>query len=259
MPIAKIPGLQINYRLDGPLGAPTLALSHSLGATLAMWDPQIASFAQTFRVLRYDTRGHGQTAATPGEYSIELLAADVLALLDTLKIDSLHFCGLSMGGMIGMWLAANAPLRIGKLVLCNTAAKIGSPETWNPRIAAVKKDGMPGVASVVIERWFTPEFRSSHPAAVASAQKMLQDTDPHGYASACAAVRDFDFREKLAGIRSPTLVISGAHDPVTPPADGKTLAREIPAAGYVELNAAHLSNIGDAERFNAEVCAFLKR
>jgi 3-oxoadipate enol-lactonase len=181
----------------------------------------------------------------------------MLGLLDALRLNRVHFCGLSMGGMIGMWLGANAPDRISKLVLCNTAAKIGTPEIWNARLEMVRKEGMKTVASNVVERWFSPAFRTKDPATVALAQHMIEETNPEGYAACCAAVRDFDYREKLSGIHAPTLVIAGTQDPATPPADGQFLAHQIRGAKYAELNAAHLSNMEDGDRFSKEVSAFL--
>ncbi len=162
-----------------------------------------------------------------------------------------------MGGMIGMWLASHAPQRLLKLVLCSTAAKIGTPEIWNARTDTVRKQGMKPVAAATVERWFSPAFRAKNPATVASIQKMLEAANPEGYAECCAAVRDFDFREQLGKIRTLALVISGTHDPATTPADGRFLADRIQGARYVELNAAHLSNVEDAERFTREVLAFL--
>ncbi len=162
-----------------------------------------------------------------------------------------------MGGIIGMWLALNAPERLNKLVLSNTAAKIGTPEVWNARIEAVQKNGMKSVASAILERWFTPAFRQKAPEAMANILKMLQETNPEGYVACCAAVRDFDCREQLGKIRTSTLVIAGAHDPATPAADGRFLAQQIPGARYVELDAAHLSNIEAQDRFNKELAALL--
>jgi len=257
MPILKSGEARIHYALEGQSGSPVLVFSNSLGTNYSMWDPQVREFRGQFRVLRYDPRGHGQSSPTPGPYSIEQLAKDVLVLLDALELDCFHFCGLSMGGMIGMWLGVNAPKRIHKLALCNTGAKIGTPETWNARIAAVQKNGLKSVASAVVERWFTPAFREKASAAVSNIQKMIEETNPVGYVACCAAVRDFDFREQVSKIRLPALVISGAHDPSTPPADGRFLAQQIPGARYAELNAAHLSNIEDQDRFNSQLAAFL--
>jgi 3-oxoadipate enol-lactonase len=159
--------------------------------------------------------------------------------------------------MIGMWLAVNAPERLGNLILCNTGAKIGTAEGWRSRIEAVRTGGTKAIAPAVMERWFTPEFRAKNPAPVAKIQKTLEETSPDGYIACCAAVRDFDFRAQLSPIAVRTLVVSGAHDPATPPADGQFLAQHIPAANYAELNAAHLSNMEDGVRFNSEVGAFL--
>jgi 3-oxoadipate enol-lactonase len=258
MPILESGDARIHYALEGRSESPALVFSNSLGANFSMWDAQVPEFRKKFRVLRYDTRGHGQSSSTPGPYSIEQLAKDVLTLLDALHLDRVHFCGLSMGGMIGMWLGANAAKRLNRLVLSNTGAKIGTTEAWNARIEAVQKNGMKSVASAVVERWFTPAFRPKAPSTIANTLKMLQETNPDGYAACSAAVRDFDFREQLSQIRLPALVIAGAHDPATPPADGRFLAQQIPSAKYVELNAAHLSNIEDQGCFNTELAAFLE-
>jgi len=248
---------QIHYALEGPAGGPVLVLSNSLGTDFSMWDPQIAEFTKSFRVLRYDTRGHGKSSVTPGPYSAKQLADDVLALADALKLGRFHFCGLSMGGMTGMWFAATAPERLNRVVISSASAKFGSLETWSTRIETVRKQGMKPVAAATIERWFTSAFRAKNPSTAAKIQKMVESVDPEGYISCCAAVRDFDFRKQLGTIHTPTLIISGAHDPATTPADGRFLADHIPGARYVELNAAHLSNIEDADRFTQEVSGFL--
>jgi 3-oxoadipate enol-lactonase len=257
MPFMKSADAQIHYSLEGPTAKLALILSNSLGADFSMWDPQIPEFTKSFCVLRSDTRGHGQSSVTRGPYTIEQLAKDVLALADSQQFERFHFCGLSMGGQIGMWLAANAPHRLNKVVLSSTAAIIGTPEMWNARIATVRKDGMKNVAAAATERWFTPAFRAKNPSVIARIQETLESTDPEGYAACSAAVRDFDFRENLNKIRTPTLVISGAHDPATTPTDGQFLADHIAGARYVELNGAHLSNIEDSDRFTREVLGFL--
>jgi 3-oxoadipate enol-lactonase len=257
MPVLKSGDARIHYVLEGQSGKPVLVFSNSLGANYSMWDPQVREFHKAFRCLRYDTRGHGQSSSTPGPYSIEQLGKDVIALLDSLDLDRVHFCGLSMGGMIGMWLGANAPERLHQLILCNTGAKIGTTEAWNARIDAVQKNGMKSVPSAVVDRWFTPAFRQKSPETTANILKMIEETNPEGYAACCAAVRDFDFREQLGKIRKPTLVISGAQDPATPPADGRFLAQHISGARYAELNAAHLSNIEAQDGFNKELATFL--
>jgi 3-oxoadipate enol-lactonase len=250
-------GDKIHYALAGAANAPVVVFSNSLGANFSMWDPQATELEKKYRVLRYDTRGHGQSSVTPGPYSIEQLARDVLALLDALNIARASFCGLSMGGMIGMWLGLNAPARVDKIALCNTGAKIGSDKGWNSRIEAVRKEGLKAVASAVIERWFTPEFRARSPQVWESALRMLEAAPPQGYAACCEAIRDYDVREKISAILVPTLVIAGSKDSATPPADGRFIAEQIRGARYVELDAAHLSNIEASERFNAELIQFL--
>ncbi len=257
MPFIETKNLRMHYQLDGPETAPTLVLSNSLGTNLALWEPQLPVFSKDFRVLRYDSRGHGQTAVTPGEYSIAQLGSDVLNLLDALNIDRVHFCGLSIGGMTAMWLAVNAPAKINKLVICNSAPKIGKPETWNERIKAVREGGTSSVANQVVERWFTPEFRAQQPAAVARTKAMIESTASDGYIGAAAAVRDFDFWAKIPAIHAPTMVIAGTHDAAVPAADAQKLANEIKGSRYIELNAAHISNVEAANEFTAQVSAFL--
>lgn len=257
MSFAQLQDARIHYDLTGPSGAPTLVFSNSLGQTFAMWDPQMPAFQKRFRVLRYDTRGHGQSSVTPGPYSIEQLARDVLGLLDELKLDRVFFCGLSMGGQTGMWLALNAPTRLHKLVLCNTAAKIGSPETWSPRIEGVRSGGAKAVSAAVMERWFSPGFRANSPDVVASTKRVFETVNSEGYIANCIAIRDFDARESIARIRVPTLVITGTQDAATTPAEGHYLADRIPGARYVELNAAHLSNIEVPADFTHELNSFL--
>ena len=257
MPFADLTDVRIHYTLTGPESAPVLVLSNSLGTNFSMWDPQLPDFSSRFRLLRYDTRGHGNSSVPPGPYNIELLANDLLRLLDALSLSRVNFCGLSMGGQTGIWLGLHAPHRLHKLVLCNTAAKIGVHDAWNARITTVLSGGMKEVAQAVVSRWFTPAFQAAHPEIIASALKSLESTNPQGYAACCAAVRDFDIRNELDAIKIPTLVITGAHDPATPPADGRFLAEKIPGARCVELNAAHLSNIEDAARFTSEVTTFL--
>ena len=257
MPFIQTKDVRIHYDLAGPATAPALVFSNSLGATLSMWDPQIPALEKQFRILRYDTRGHGESSVTPGPYSIEQLAHDVLALLDALQLDRVYFCGLSMGGQTGMWLALNAPVRLHKLVLSNTAAKIGTPEIWDTRIEAVRKGGMKSISTAVMERWFSANFRSNSSGAVAGIKSRFENTNPEGYIANCAAIRDFDVREAVAAIRIPTLVIAGTHDAATTPLDGHYLADHIAGARYVEFDAAHLSNIEVPERFSSEVSSLL--
>jgi 3-oxoadipate enol-lactonase len=257
MPFAEVNGGRLHYRFDGPEGAPVLVLCNSLGTDHTMWDPQVPAFARKLRVLRYDRRGHGASAVTPGPYTIEQLARDVLGLLDQLAIDRVRFCGLSLGGMTGMWLGTHAGNRIEKLVLCNTAAQIGSPDPWNARIEAVRKGGMSAIESGVLARWFTPQFLERPTPMLGRMREVLLQLSPEGYAAACAAVRDMDQRESIARITAPTLVIAGTHDAATPPAAGQFIAKQIPGAQYVELDAAHISNVEAADRFTETVLGFV--
>jgi len=259
MPLVVANGARLFYRLDGPPEAPVLLLSNSLGTQLEMWDSQLPDFAARFRVLRYDSRGHGRSEVLPGPYRITDLGRDALALLDALGVGGVRFCGLSMGGMVGMWLGTHAPERIERLVLCNTSAQIGTPELWNSRIELVRRGSMEAVSPAVLERWFTSDFRSRAPQAVEKVRRMLLTTSPEGYAACCAALRDMDQRDAIASIRAPTLVIAGAHDPATPPTDARAIAGRIPGATLMELEAAHLSNIEAADQFTATVLEFLNR
>jgi 3-oxoadipate enol-lactonase len=257
MPFADTKNLRVHYQLDGPADAPVLMLSNSLGTNLSLWEPQMPIFRKTFRVLRYDFRGHGQTQATPGEYSIQLLAQDALNLLDTLKIEKANFCGLSIGGLTGMYLGADAPQRFSKLILSNTAPRIGTSDNWNIRIKTVREHGTTAVSEAVIERWFTAPFREKNPAIVAKTKQMIDTTSTDGYCGACAAVRDANLWRGLPKIQAPTLVFGGLHDQSVPAADAQKFSREIPGAHYIELDAAHIANIEAAEKFTAEVLKFL--
>src|SRR5208282_1823644 len=258
MPFVAVGNLRTHYAITGAQDA-VLVFSNSLGTDFSMWDPQVDKLQQHFRILRYDTRGHGQSSVTPADYSIEQFGRDVLGLLDSLGLDHVHFCGLSMGGMIGMWMGIHAPTRLHRLVLCNTAARIGTKEMWNARIATVRKDGMKPVAAAVVERWFTPKFRAATAEKVARAQRMLENSPPEGYAACCAAIRDMDQHEAVAQIKAPTLVIYGASDPVTPASDAHFLTAQIRGAVEVELAAAHLSNVEQADAFTEAVSSFLSK
>lgn len=261
MPAVRLADGDLNYLLEGPAGAPVLVLSNSLGTDLHMWDVQMPALTSHFQVLRYDTRGHGASLVSEGPYSIEQNGRDVLALLDALGIAKAHFCGLSMGGLIGQWLGINAPERIERLVLCNTAAKIGTPEVWNPRIETVLAEGeqaMRGLRDASIARWFTAEFAEANPDKVEPIVGMLAQTSPTGYAANCAAVRDADFREQLGAIRAPTLIVCGSFDPVTTVEHGSFMQERIRGAELVEFHAAHLSNVEAGDAFTQALLDFLK-
>jgi 3-oxoadipate enol-lactonase len=258
MPIAHVNGAHLHYTVEGRDDAPALILSNSLGTNFGMWDAQMPEFRKHFRVLRYDTRGHGQSEVPPGPYTFDQLGRDALALADAADFGEFSFCGLSMGGVTGMWLGIHAAHRLHKLLLCSTGAKIGDPQTWDARMAAMRKGGGKSIAPGAMERWFTAPFRQREPETIARIQRMVESTTVEGYVACCAALREVDLREQIAQISTPTLVISGTHDPATPPADGKFAAKHIPGARYLELDAAHLSNVELHERFTQEVCNFLR-
>jgi 3-oxoadipate enol-lactonase len=256
MSFANADGVTLNYRIDGDNGLPLLVLSNGLGTELSMWDAQIPVLTHAFRVLRYDTRGHGGSSTPSRSFSIEHLGRDVLVLLDCAGVACAHFCGLSMGGMIGMWLGVNAPDRLNSLVLANTAARIGPPTMWNERIDVVNAKGMKAISDAAVARWFTPDFIAGQPGAVAEVKAAMERTSAEGYVRCCAAVRDADFRETIAAIRTPLLVISGAHDVATPPADGLYLAQRIAGSRSLTLDTAHLSNIESPHEFSEAVRSF---
>ena len=249
-------GVKLAYRFDGPEGAPVLMFSNSLGTDYDLWEAQLPALAP-YRVLRYDTRGHGRSDAPGGEYVMETLARDVLALLDALRIDKVRYVGLSMGGAIGQWLGAHASDRLDRLVLANTGAFFGAPEIWQTRMETVAKGGMDAVVDGVIERWFTPAYRQADPDAVGRIRAMVLKTPPQGYAGCCAALRDTDFRGLLPHVAAPTLVIGGLHDAASPPVRAEELAGAIPGARIVMLDAAHLSAVEQPEAFNAALASFL--
>lgn len=257
MSILESGNIRLHYQLEGRAEAPCLVLSNGLGTDLDMWKPQMPFLLEHFRVLRYDTRGHGRSAVPPGPYTIAQLGGDVLALMDHLNIKRAHFCGLSMGGLTGMWLAAKYPERIDRLVLCNTSARIGNNEMWEARIEMVNKEGMAGIASAVISRWFTADFMTRVPAKIEMLRAILLHTPADGYVAACAALRDTDLREAIRTITAPTLVIGGMRDKATPPQEGKLITERIAGARYAELKAAHLSNWEVPQAFVTKLISFL--
>ena len=258
MPFVQLPDVRLHYRIDGDDASPPLLLSNSLGTSLEMWEPQMAALAGRFRVVRYDSRGHGRSEVTPEPYTIEMLGRDARGLLDALSIARAHFCGLSMGGMVGMWLGVNAPEHVDRLVLANTGAKIGTAEMWNARIEAVRKGGTAAVAESVLKRWLSPQLLERPTPIIARLRATFEATSTEGYVASCAAVRDMDQRHALHRVHAPTLVIAGTEDPVTTSTDARLIVEEIRNARYVELDSAHISNVEQAAAFTAALTGFLE-
>jgi 3-oxoadipate enol-lactonase len=246
--------IDLNYRVDGPSGAPVLVLSHALGLSLAMWDPQVSALTRVFQVVRYDHRGHGGSPVPAGPYRIEELGRDVLHLLDRLALDRVSFCGLSLGGFVGMWVASHAPERLDRLVLCCTAARMPRPEDFAARARTVREQGMEAIADSLIARWFTSAFRASQPETVARIRSILLSTPREGYAAACEAIAQMDLREDLPRIKAPTLVIGAEHDQSTPPEKSREIAQRIAAAELVIIpNAAHIANVEQPEAVTNQI------
>ncbi len=257
MPFIDADGCPINVAVDGPADAPALVLSNSLGTNLSMWDRQIPEFAKHFRVVRYDRRGHGKSGVPAGPYSFERFGRDVLAILDGLKIEKAHWCGVSMGGMVGQWLGANAADRFDRLVLANTTCYYADPTGFQNRIKAVKEQGLPAIADTVIAGWLTEGFRIREPETAAWMKAMLVASPVDGYLACCEALTKLDQRDLLPKITRPTLVIAGTQDKATPPSEGEYIRQHIPGAKLVMLEAAHISNVEQAEAFTGAVVEFL--
>ena len=250
--------VELDHRLEGPVGAPVLMLSNSLGTDRGMWDEQLPSLAEHFRVLRYDQRGHGRSPAPPGPYTIAELAGDALELLDRLGLDRVLFCGVSMGAMTGMWLAINAPGRVERLALGCTSAHLPPREKWIDRAATVRARGMNAVVEAQLERWFTPTLAELRPEVVERTRRTLLETPPEGYAGCCEAIGSCDLRAELGSIRAPTLVLAAADDPATPPEHGRLIADEVGGARFVMLERArHLAAVERPDEFARAVLGHL--
>lgn len=246
--------VEVHHSLEGPDDAPVVVFSNSLGATGVMWDAQAAALSDRFRVLRYDTRGHGGTPASPGPYTVGDLAGDVLGLLDRLELERVSFCGLSIGGMTGMWLGVNAPERIDRLAICCTGMQLPTAEMWNERAALVREKGMEAVVDATIERWFTPDFPERSPEVVRRIREVFMATDPEGYAGCCEALAEFDMRGQLDAITASTLVIAGEDDPVGTPERAAAIGEEIEGSRVVVLpDARHLAAVEQADAVTREL------
>lgn len=266
MPSLALPDVRLNYLVDGADDAPPLLLLNSLGSDSELWSPQMPLLAARFRVVRFDTRGHGRSSVPPGPYTLDALGRDALALLDHLAIDRAHVCGISMGGLTALWLASRAPARVDRVVVANSGAKLATAEVWNERIASIRRDVSragngrnlpPAIVASVVDRWFTGRFQRLSPDAVSFVRRTIEATDADGYIACVEAIRDADLRAELASITAPLLVVAGTHDASTPPQLSRDIVDAVPGATLVELDAAHLSNVEQVGAFGAAVLSFL--
>jgi len=258
VPQINADGARLHYQESGRSDGPVLVFSNSLGSDRSMWAGQVPAFGVSHRVVCYDSRGHGASSVGPVPYNIAMLGRDVLALMDALQVDRFSFCGISMGGLTGMWLGMHCADRLERLALCNTAARIGSDALWNARIEKVSAGGVAAISDAVLERWFTSGFAAREPQILRRMRAMMEAVPAEGYVASCAAVRDADFRGTVRDIVAPTLVIAGTHDVAATPADGRYLVAEIAGSKYVELPGAHISNVECETAFNASLSAFLE-
>jgi len=257
MPFVERSGCRLRYEIGGRSDGPTLLFSNSLGTTHELWRLQADALSSLFRIIRYDTRGHGESDAPSGPYTIEMLGLDAVAILDAVRVDRAHVCGLSLGGLTAMWLGVNQPQRVRSVVLASTAARIGNAMMWEERIVQVRGAGVGSIADAAMGRWFSSPYRSAHPEVVAVYHRMLSDTPADGYAACCEAIRDADLRPDIGRIEVPALIIAGHHDPVTPPADAEDMHARIPNSRVSLLDAAHIANVEQAGAFNDLVIGFI--
>jgi 3-oxoadipate enol-lactonase len=250
-------GARISYTIEGPPERPVLLFINSIGTTRDLWLPQVPALVGTYRVIRYDARGHGSSSVPAGNYSIAQLGGDALAILDAEGARQAHVCGISLGGLTALWLAVNAAGRVSSLVAANTAARIGSVESWNERIGLVQERGMGAVAEQAIPRWFSPSFRQHHPDIVERFRSMVEACPQTGYLGCCAALRDEDLRDATSKIDCPALVVAGTTDVATPPEGLRFIHEHIAGSKMLTLDAAHLSNVEQAEAFTSAVMGFL--
>ena len=248
----------ISYEVDGDPEAPVLLLINSIGSTREMWARQMPALTTSYRVIRYDARGHGVSSVPRGPYTLDQLGTDALAILDDAGATAAHVCGISLGGITAQWLGLNTPGRVKSLVLANTAARIGTVESWTERINLVHQQGMSAVADLAMERWFTPAFHERDPETVHAFRTMVQNCPPDGYRGCCAALRDADLRDSISGISAPTLLLASSADTATPPEGLEFMRARVNGARLVTLDSAHLSNVESAEEFTDAVLEFLK-
>ncbi len=259
---ADVNGIALNYELFGPEDGPVVALSHSLACAITMWAPQLAVLCERYRVLAFDTRGHGASEAPAGPYSLDQLGDDAVGLLDALDLPAVHWVGLSMGGMIGQNLALRTPDRILSLTLCDTTSAIpdAAQASWDERIAAAEGEGMTALVDSTMQRWFTAAALAADPPGLAAIRQLIADTPPAGFAGCAGAIRRLNYTARLGEITAPTRVIVGEEDPGTPVAASEVLRDGIPGADLVVIaQASHLSNVEQPEAFNEAMLDFLDR
>jgi 3-oxoadipate enol-lactonase len=257
MPMIDAGACRLHAEIEGSMGAPVLMLSNSLCTDLRMWDDQMPDFTRHFRVVRYDRRGHGRSEVPKGPYTVDDFGRDALAIMDGLGVAKVSWCGLSMGGMVGQWLGANAPERIERLVMSNTHSYYADKAVWDERMALARANGMAAAAGPAMQRWFTKEAQARRPDKVALIQKMFAETDLDGYLACCTAIRNMDMRPTHPLIKAPTLVIVGLQDPATPAAAGMEIQKRIDGAALATIDASHLSNIGQPKAYADLVQGFL--
>ncbi|WP_367107457.1 3-oxoadipate enol-lactonase [uncultured Psychrobacter sp.] len=257
MPVFSNKDVDINYATFGDKSSPALLFSNSLGTSYQMWQPQIDALQEDYFIIGYDTRGHGDSSAPKGPYTLDQLGQDVIDLLDYLDVDKAFFCGISMGGMTGQWLAIHHPDRFGHLMLSNTAAKLGTESMWRERAQLVRAQGLEPIADTAASRWFTPSFIDSHPDVVKALSDRLAAGSSEGYASCCEALATADTREQLKDICVSVTVVAGTKDPVTTVADGEYMVDHIPNATLATIEASHIPNIEQPEAFNQIIRRYL--
>ncbi len=247
----------LHYAVSGKADGPPLVLAHSLGSGMRMWEKVLPAFEERFQVVRYDLRGHGESSTPHGPYSVEQLGGDLIWLMDAVGVSRAHICGLSLGGLVAMWMGIHAADRVERIVLANTAARIGTRDGWEQRILAVREYGMESIASQTPGRWFTETYRARCPDEMESIRQMVASTPPEGYIACCAALRDADLMDQIHSIDAPCLVVAGTHDPATTLQDGQTLHGALRRSTFVELDASHLSAWERYEEFSQAVLSFL--
>ncbi|MGA9178834.1 MAG: 3-oxoadipate enol-lactonase [Desulfobacterales bacterium] len=261
MPFAEVNGTTLQFRFDGPEQGPVAMLSNALASDLTMWEFQVPALAEAgYRVLRYDSRGLGQSKVPEGPYSIEMLAVDAVGLMDALGLEKVHFCGLSMGGMIGQMLGAQHGDRLISLTLSSTAAHIAPKEIWDERIETVRKGGMAVVVDATIDRWFTLSGQSRLASSVEKVRRVILNTPVKGFCACCAAIRDMDQRETIRTVSTPTLVMVGENDSGTPVSAAKQIHQGITASVLTIIpDAAHFVQMEQSNIFNQALLNFLKK